>query len=667
MLFARFTSHGLFASLLGGALLRVTAAAITHDPCSEITGRNFVDPANVIDCHKSFPFNETLRQNVLSVVSSVFDFYTFEDFYLNSPPPFQESTTDIRAEIARINNTQYESDYDFNQDLYNFTSRLNDGHTRFFPSCYMTHQYILPAPVVLLAEDVYVAPDSVELLSQFDQGFTRYFEEKGFDWKRLAGAKVINIEGVPAREYIDEIARIKSGNYLDHNVRVNSVVSSYRLLDTVTGNFSQRLGDLAGQFFPTQSDLMFDVVCDSSTIERIHVPFVASFFGNNFTDKASFWKNNCAANNKTNGVDRRLSGFSGPGRRSTLLDPAAHPNLALGLPKPFLPTLYPTNGSGGVIKSYVIPGNKTGVMFVGSFGGNYSHFPRDVEAAMNQFKASGVENLLIDVTNNGGGYVCLGWFLYQFLSGKSFRVNGFQSTSRANPLAQKILKADITKHINSSYSFYAGGNWLFLNGTQMPENYDYYDPSLPYQINDQNQPTSQRFEDLCAFRNVTIPSDPPVDLNRIAIIGNGNCASTCAYFTTLMFELHNTTIATFGGHPDLPIEFKGMAGNQVLEWADLDSEIKTAGLKNDPLAPPDLLVDANMRHNWRTAYSFFDENTPIAYRSEQPHYRFAYTKETYNNPQALWIWSSVSVFMICLRRLANEGISEEKLFGQMYA
>jgi hypothetical protein len=77
-------------------------------------------------------------------------------------------------------------------------------------------------------------------------------------------------------------------------------------------------------------------------------------------------------------------------------------------------------------------------MFVGSFGGNYSHFPRDVEAAMNQFKASGVENLLIDVTNNGGsthlssnieksdfcsgGYVCLGWFLYQFLSGKSFRV-----------------------------------------------------------------------------------------------------------------------------------------------------------------------------------------------------------------------------------------------------
>jgi hypothetical protein len=38
-----------------------------------------------------------------------------------------------------------------------------------------------------------------------------------------------------------------------------------------------------------------------------------------------------------------------------------------------------------------------------------------------------------------------------------------------------------------------------------------------------------------------------------------------------------------------------MAGNQVLEFADLKSEIKTARLNNDSLAPPDLLVNGNMR------------------------------------------------------------------------
>jgi hypothetical protein len=38
-----------------------------------------------------------------------------------------------------------------------------------------------------------------------------------------------------------------------------------------------------------------------------------------------------------------------------------------------------------------------------------------------------------------------------------------------------------------------------------------------------------------------------------------------------------------------------MAGNQVLEFSDLKSEIKTAGLNDDPLAPPDLLIDSDMR------------------------------------------------------------------------
>ena len=55
-----------------------------------------------------------------------------------------------------------------------------------------------------------------------------------------------------------------------------------------------------------------------------------------------------------------------------------------------------------------------------------------------------------------------------------------------------------------------------------------------------------------------------------------------------MYEKLNTKVATFGGRPGQHIEFKGMAGNQVLDWSLLDSEIKTAGLKDDPLAPPDL-------------------------------------------------------------------------------
>ena len=97
------------SAILANALLaRAASASAAADPCAAFAGQTFVPPAQALACLKSFPFNETLRQNAMSNIARVFDFYTFEDFYLNSPPPFQESTTNIRADIARINSTEFE-------------------------------------------------------------------------------------------------------------------------------------------------------------------------------------------------------------------------------------------------------------------------------------------------------------------------------------------------------------------------------------------------------------------------------------------------------------------------------------------------------------------------------------------------------------------------------
>lgn len=41
-------------------------------------------------------------------------------------------------------------------------------------------------------------------------------------------------------------------------------------------------------------------------------------------------------------------------------------------------------------------------MFVGSFEGGFSQFQTDVDAAIKQFKSSGVTRVIIDLTNNGG-------------------------------------------------------------------------------------------------------------------------------------------------------------------------------------------------------------------------------------------------------------------------
>ncbi|EKM57181.1 uncharacterized protein PHACADRAFT_160711 [Phanerochaete carnosa HHB-10118-sp] len=655
--------QAILSAVVAQALF-VKAAPAVSDPCAIFAGQTFVAPSQALACLKSFPFNETLRQNVLTVISRVFDFYTFEDFYLNSPPPFQESTTNIRADIARINSTKYETDYDFNRAVYNFTTQMNDGHTRWLPSCYQTFQNLLPAPVVTLEDEngvqnVFVAPDSVEFVSLLGDEFTGFFDQIGFDWKRLAGARVLEIDGMDAYAYADLIASTETGNYLDHGVRVNSVFSSYRISDT---DFSQRFGDIAGPAFPDRDSLTMTLIPVGSTqAETVTVPYLADYLGANFTDQASFWEVNCAANNETNGVDLKtqLPGSGSAlrkrdiGRTGRKLARAAivdkSNSNAVGLPQQFIPTLSPVNGSTGVIKSFILPSNKTGVMFVGSFEGDFNQFQTDTDAAIKQFKASGVTRLLVDLTNNGGGFVCLGQFLHQYLVGTTNLGNagnpGFQSTNRGNTLAKKIVASDIALGLNDNLSFYTPDNWAFLNNTEMPLTHNYINPSVPFTVNGVTDQDSQRFFDTCDLEFVVEPpEESPFDLNNVAIVSNGDCASTCAMFSTLMFERHQTKVAVFGGKPGEQLQYKGMAGNQVLEWTDIDNEIKTANLKDDPLAPPDLLVNADFRHNWRTAWSFFNEQLPIAYVSELPQFRFPYTNATYNNPEALWTFAESKLF-----------------------
>ncbi|KAI0317981.1 hypothetical protein OF83DRAFT_1057662 [Amylostereum chailletii] len=612
------------------------------DPCTSISGSLFARPADALACQRSFVFNETLRQNVLSVVEGVFDFFTFEDYYVNSPPPFQSSTVNIRAEIQRINSTHYDTDYDFNRDLYNFVNRLNDGHTQWVPNCYTTWENLLPTPIVSLdvdgAENIYIVPDAVDFVSLIPPGFTSFYDSIGLDWRRLAGAKVLQIEGMDPYDYVDTIADTFSGNFLDHGVRINSVYSGYRLQGS---SFSQKFGDFAGQLFSTTDNVTFVLIpANATTEETVTVPYLMVFMGDGFTDSESYWANNCAANGDTNGVDKRLQASLVAPKRLSPRAVVRSPADAIGLPSTFQPSLPPVNSPDGVVQSYILPDAKTGVIFVGSFEGDQAEFESDIATAVSAFKHAGVDRVLIDLSNNPGGFICLGFFLHSYLAGGAFGYPAFESTIRAHPLAMKISQADLLNGISPALAYYAPGSFAFLNNSVIPSDLNFLASAFSLKINNQIDSISQPLHDICSF-NTPIPATPPFDLKNVAIVSNGNCASTCAMFSTLMFERHNSTIAVFGGKTGLDMEYKGMAGNQVLDWTELDSEIKTAGLKDDPLAPPDLLVNANMRHNWRTAYSWLDESTPIEYRSEHPTLRFPYTMDTYIDPQQLWIFACV--------------------------
>ena len=200
-----------------------------------------------------------------------------------------------------------QTDYDFNLDLYNTMNQLNDGHTSkqyqtmdwtsifinsftvWLPNCYVNWEALLPTPVVSISvngtEGVYIASDTVDFISQVPPGFASYYESIGFDWERLAGAQVLQIEGMDPYDYVDLVADTVTGTYLDHGVRVNSVFTGYRLTGS---SFSQKFGDLAGRVFNPIQNLTFSLVLVGATeVEIVTVPFLDVFMGNSFSDQDS--------------------------------------------------------------------------------------------------------------------------------------------------------------------------------------------------------------------------------------------------------------------------------------------------------------------------------------------------------------------------------------------
>lgn len=153
----------------------------------------------------------------------------------------------------------------------------------------MNWEALLPTPIVSISvggnEGVYIASDAVDFISLVPEGFTSYYDSIGFDWKRLAGAQVLQIEGMDPYDYVDLVADTVTGSYLDHGVRVNSVFTGYRLSGS---SFSQKFGDLAGRLFNPIENLTFSLVpVGTMQAETVTVPFLDVFMGNSFSDKDS--------------------------------------------------------------------------------------------------------------------------------------------------------------------------------------------------------------------------------------------------------------------------------------------------------------------------------------------------------------------------------------------
>lgn len=78
-----------------------------------------------------------LSSQLIEVVNKTLAFHTSVNYQIQAPPPYANDVhEDLLADLARINQTEYPSEFDLHLDFYRSFKRANDGHCGVYNYCY---------------------------------------------------------------------------------------------------------------------------------------------------------------------------------------------------------------------------------------------------------------------------------------------------------------------------------------------------------------------------------------------------------------------------------------------------------------------------------------------------------------------------------------------------
>ncbi|KAH7335675.1 hypothetical protein B0J17DRAFT_667296 [Rhizoctonia solani] len=649
------------------------------DPCTKIVNQAWSKPSEVSSCLSSFPFNATLRDNVVDVLSKTFSqFHTSTNFHLHMPDPFTDDTVDLLGEFQRIRKTTYKSDLELHRDISTTVKRLGDSHAGYVNYCYDSlFSTYLPFPLVVLArpgaedvQNIYIAPEaSLVVTNEFgDEAITTWQAAVGGrNLTELNGAQIVSINGQDPWAVVDTYAAT-AGGFQAKTTRQNGFFASYSLWEYIMGGFAQ----LA---LPPPNDTVTLTLIRNGTTsqETYNVPYLSRIGSKTveFTDAQSLWTNNCLPNRKTNGGNpsdgvavskmKTMAGLKSTDEEDPLSEPAKFQRMPIippvvdgrretfaslvydepqdiAFPESLLPTTYVTGY--GAVQWQMLEDNKTAVLWLASFDGRSIDMRKAIMRGLNEVKVKGAERLLIDVTNNGGGIICLASFLHRVLAGPQPGLDvqpGLDGSVRAQDLPQKIVAKIVAGGLpEDDTSYYNPSNYKNAQGTEYAANFNWLDPPINVQVNGVSDKFSQKIGDTCLPFPLDPPATQPFKFENIAIISNGRCASSCSLFSILMRTKYNVKTVVMGGKQGTTQQYCGVVGGQSLNFVPFNVELKTLGLKNDTLAPPDFLTNSYQGLTWKLAYSPSDPNSFEEFKTHPAQFNFPLLPSTVNNPQAIW-------------------------------
>ncbi|KAJ4490168.1 hypothetical protein J3R30DRAFT_3419502 [Lentinula aciculospora] len=640
------------------------------DPCAIIGGQKWVSPQDLRACYTSFAVDPVIKKNIIDTINKTLAFHTSVNYEISAPEPFTELVhEDLLKDLARISSQLYPSDYDLHVDLSRTLKRLNDGHCVWINSCYALFLNFLPIPLVLLTDsngtqNVHIAPEAFAVASaEFPDEISVWQEAlpPAVQLQSLDGAKVLFIEGQDPFVAVDANALI-TGSFQPLGTRQNSFFSSYQFGDN---GWTYIMGDFSQQSLPLNDSVTLVVQrVNETTTYTIELPYRARIDSSTvtFTDSASYRANNCLPILGTNGVDLNETSDSAAPLSQTVMKFQQQPSISktftkervnvmldtmplsdVALPPSLTPSVPVVSGGFGSGQFYMLPDQITGVFALGSFGGDTidAMMSGMLEGLVN-LKSLGATQLIVDVSNNGGGFICAAEFLHRIIVGpKNTTVPqaGLDTEARDGPLARLIVQEIIQNNVDPEQMLlYNPANWNNASNVAFATDQDWLLPPVDLTINGHADAFSQRLGQECQPNGfTTIPPDEGLfPASKVVIVSNGRCASSCSLFSITMVKEEGVRTVVLGGRSDVQQAYCGTVGGQSTVFSEIDTEIKTAKLKNNTLAPPDLLVNGVQGITWRLGFGIQDPTQPEEWQLHLATLNLLLTPDLVNNPVAIW-------------------------------
>ncbi|KEP44873.1 peptidase family s41 domain protein, partial [Rhizoctonia solani 123E] len=421
------------------------------------------------------------------------------------------------------------------------------------------------------------------------------------------------------------------------------------------------MGGFAQLALPPPNDTVSLTLIRNGTTsqETYNVPYLSRLGSKTveFTDAHTLWSNNCLPTGATNGDlpsdasqasrMKTVAGLQSTGEEDPLSRPAKFqrspiiPPVVDGRRESYASLVYdepqdislpehlsPTGSVTGyaAVNWHMLDDGKTAVLWLASFDGRSIELRNAILNGLNAVKAKGAQRLLIDVTNNGGGQICMASFLHRVLAGPQPGLDvqpGLDGSVRAQDLPQKMVAKIIAGGVSEDGKFhYNPLNYKGANGADFAANFNWLDPPIQVQVNGVTDKFSQKMGDFCLPFPQSPPTTQPFAFENIAIMGNGRCASACSLFSILMRTKYNVKTVVVGGKPGTTQQYCGVVGGQSLSFVPINADLKLLGLKNDTLAPPDFLTNSYQGLTWKLAYSPSDPTSFEEFKSHPAQFVF---------------------------------------------